>query len=65
VLRVRRPRGHLGVSSRRREPLVGERRRIVKVYQIMGDPRMLGWRVQIFSRIAAPLELIGIGLVGR
>ncbi len=64
VLRVRRTGGHLGVASRRREPLLGERRRIVKVYQIMRDSRMLRLTRPDFFQDGRPLELIGIGLVG-
>ena len=64
MLRVRRGGRHLGVASRRREPLLGERRRIVEVDQIMRDPRMLRLaRPNLFQDCRA-LELIGIGLVG-
>ena len=64
VLRVCRGRRHLGVAARRREPLLGERRRIVEVYQIMSYARMLRLTRPDFFQDCGPLELIGISLVG-
>ena len=51
-----RSRRDFGIAPGGLEPLLGDRRIIVEVDQIMRDAGCCGWRFAITSRIAAPLS---------
>ena len=54
VQRVRCGGCDVGVAHRGRQPLIGDRRVVVGVDQIMRDPRMVGVLLKLRSRIPAP-----------
>jgi len=62
---MRRRRRDLGVTHRGVEALLGDRRIVVKVDQIVGDARMLGLALEDRLQDGRAFELIGISLVRR
>jgi hypothetical protein len=65
VLRVCGVRGDFGVESRCVESLIGNRRIVVEVNQIVRDAGMLRLANKDGLKNRGSLELVGVGFVGR
>ena len=65
MLGVRRSRRDFGVALGGVQPLLGDRRIVVEVDQIVGDARVRGLPFEDRLQDRSALELIGVSLVGR
>jgi hypothetical protein len=65
VLRVRRRRRDLGIAPSGVQPLLGDRRVVVEVDQVVRDAGMAGLALEDRLQDRGTLELVGIALVAR